>query len=297
MRRWVFLCWLLALLLPQAVWAACTTANLPVSGAGAVPPRRFTCATYPDAPVSGLHAGDSLFTADTGASYLATSATTWTQQAGARPVPTSALSALGSGTKVATTSATAPVSNKCLEMDSSGTVVIAGTNAACGAGGGGGTVSTTGSPASGNLTQFSGATTITTGNLSGDVTTSGTLAATVVKVNGVAYPAAPSLTKVPVVTATNTVTYQTVTGPLYHVSNYGAVCNGSTDDSTAVTTAIAAANSAGTGGIIEFPPGTCVINSQIALPNDGGSPAKQLPFRLRGAMSSKAGQQNPPYGG
>jgi len=42
----------------------------------------------------------------------------------------------------------------------------------------GGTVTVTGSPVSGNLTQFSGATSITNGNLSGDVTTSGTLAAT-----------------------------------------------------------------------------------------------------------------------
>lgn len=48
----------------------------------------------------------------------------------------------------------------------------------------GGTVNTTGTPASGNLTKFSGGTSITNGDLSGDVTTSGTLAATVVKING-----------------------------------------------------------------------------------------------------------------
>lgn len=45
--------------------------------------------------------------------------------------------------------------------------------------GGSGTVTTTGSPASGNLTKFSGATSITNGDLSGDVTTSGTLATTI----------------------------------------------------------------------------------------------------------------------
>lgn len=44
--------------------------------------------------------------------------------------------------------------------------------------GGSGTVTTTGSPASGNLAKFSGATSITSGDLSGDVTTSGTLATT-----------------------------------------------------------------------------------------------------------------------
>jgi hypothetical protein len=44
---------------------------------------------------------------------------------------------------------------------------------------GSGTVTTTGSPASGNLAKFSGATSVTSGDLSGDVTTSGTLAATI----------------------------------------------------------------------------------------------------------------------
>jgi hypothetical protein len=46
-------------------------------------------------------------------------------------------------------------------------------------GGGSGTVTTTGSPASGNLTKFSGATSITNGDLSGDVTTSGALTTTI----------------------------------------------------------------------------------------------------------------------
>ncbi len=42
-----------------------------------------------------------------------------------------------------------------------------------------GTVTTTGSPASGNLSKFSGATSITNADLTGDVTTSGTVAATI----------------------------------------------------------------------------------------------------------------------
>jgi len=57
-------------------------------------------------------------------------------------------------------------------IDSSG-------NAVCATPVGSGNVSTTGSPASGNLAKFSGATTITNGDLSGDVTTSGTLASTI----------------------------------------------------------------------------------------------------------------------
>lgn len=46
-------------------------------------------------------------------------------------------------------------------------------------GGGAGTVTTTGSPSNGNLTKFSGASTITNGDLSGDVSTSGTLTTTI----------------------------------------------------------------------------------------------------------------------
>jgi hypothetical protein len=45
--------------------------------------------------------------------------------------------------------------------------------------GGSGTVTTTGTPASGNLAKFSGSTSITNGDLSGDITTSGTLATTI----------------------------------------------------------------------------------------------------------------------
>jgi hypothetical protein len=76
--------------------------------------------------------------------------------------------------------------------------------------GSGGTVTTTGSPASGNLTKFSGATSITSGDLSGDATTSGTLTTTVGKVNGVTFGASPSTNTVPVVTGSNTVTYEAV---------------------------------------------------------------------------------------
>lgn len=57
-------------------------------------------------------------------------------------------------------------------------------NAVCATPAGAGTVSTTGSPASGNLAKFSAATTITNGDLSGDVTTSGTFVTTLATVNG-----------------------------------------------------------------------------------------------------------------
>ncbi len=52
---------------------------------------------------------------------------------------------------------------------------------------GGGSVSTTGSPASGNLAKFSGGASITNGDLSGDCTTSGSLATICTKTNGTAF--------------------------------------------------------------------------------------------------------------
>lgn len=51
-------------------------------------------------------------------------------------------------------------------------------------GGGGGTVTVTGSPINGELTKFSGGTSITNANLTGDVTTTNTLATVVAAING-----------------------------------------------------------------------------------------------------------------
>lgn len=90
----------------------------------------------------------------------------------------------------------------CVKSDGAGTISVS----SCGSG----TVSTTGSPASGNLAKFSGSTSLTNGDLSGDATTSGTLVVTVPKVNGVAYPSSPSTHSVPVITASNTATYKVV---------------------------------------------------------------------------------------
>lgn len=67
-----------------------------------------------------------------------------------------------------------------------------------------GTVATTGSPASGNLTKFSGALTITNGDLSGDVTTAGTLVATVAKINGTSIPTNSAADQAIVTTASAT---------------------------------------------------------------------------------------------
>ena len=51
---------------------------------------------------------------------------------------------------------------------------------------------------------------------------------------------------------------------VYYVTDFGAVCDGTTDDSTAVQAAIAACV-AGGGGIVQFPVGTCLIGTTLTV--------------------------------
>lgn len=53
---------------------------------------------------------------------------------------------------------------------------------------------------------------------------------------------------------------------VYNIADYGAVINGSTDDSTAVQAAINAAAAAG-GGVVYFPPGVCIAKG-LSWPNN-----------------------------
>lgn len=114
----------------------------------------------------------------------------------------------GNGTSAFTAAASADIIGLWSGTCTSGTYLNgAGT---CTTPSGAGTVITTGSPATGNLTQFSGATSITNGNLSGDCTTSGTLAVTCLKTNGVAFGTAAAANTgtsggtVPLLNAANT---------------------------------------------------------------------------------------------
>jgi hypothetical protein len=74
------------------------------------------------------------------------------------------------------TAPTSPTNGDCWTTTAGLFCRINGANVSMGSAGG---VTTTGSPASGNLTKFSSASTITNGDLSGDVTTSGTLTTTI----------------------------------------------------------------------------------------------------------------------
>lgn len=96
----------------------------------------------------------------------------------------STLSFSGLGTISATTAAAlAAAPNQCPGGQFAVGISTSG-NANCAVPAGGGNVNATGSPVSGNLTQFSGTTTITNADLSGDCTTSGTLTLTCLRTNG-----------------------------------------------------------------------------------------------------------------
>jgi len=73
--------------------------------------------------------------------------------------------------------------------------------------------------------------------------------------------------------------------PCFNVKDYGALCDGTTDDSTAVIAAIAACYAAGGGEV--YIPRTSRIDSQLLIPNDGGGTPKQVSITLRGDGCSK----------
>lgn len=79
-------------------------------------------------------------------------------------------------------------------------------------------------------------------------------------------------------------------------ATYGAKCDGSTDDGTAIDAAFTAAGA--TGGTIVFPAGTCKDSHQHTLTNDGASPPHQRPIRIIGAGAHMNGAGTAtPYGG
>ncbi len=78
----------------------------------------------------------------------------------------------------------------------------------------------------------------------------------------------------------------------FDVRDYGAVCDGVTDDSAAVIAAIAACHAAG-GGTVFFPIGRTLVNSQIVLPHDaivGTAAPHQRPIALEGVTNYINGQ-------
>ena len=56
-------------------------------------------------------------------------------------------------------------------------------------------------------------------------------------------------------------------GDFTNAADFGAVCNGSTDDTAALNAAITYVANSTNGGIVRLPPGTCLVSSTITLPN------------------------------
>lgn len=75
-------------------------------------------------------------------------------------------------------------------------------------------------------------------------------------------------------------------GQVFNVKAYGAVGNGTTDDTAAIQAAIDAANE-NRGGVIYFPPGTYLIAGTLTIPDQTASPLPfQKSFRFEGADSN-----------
>ena len=71
-------------------------------------------------------------------------------------------------------------------------------------------------------------------------------------------------------------------GQVFDVLDYGAKCDGGTDDTVAVNKAILAASTAG-GGTVVFPVGTCYMAGAFVIPYAGTASPTQAPIRLTGA--------------
>lgn len=171
-----------------------------------------------------------------------------------------------------------------------GTITIAAS------GGGSGTVTTSGTPTTGNLAKFSGSTAITNGDLTGDVTTSGSLVTTVGRINGVGLGTLATgilknttSTGVPsiAVAADFPTLNQNTTGTAANVTGTVAVANGGTG--VATLTGIAKGNGTGafTAAIAaDFPTlnqnttGTAAnVTGTVAIANGGtGQTAKAAAF-------------------
>lgn len=157
-------------------------ASLSPTGTGTITPSNVTSLITAGTNVTVTGSGttsspyviNSTNTASTAFSALASS----TNTTAAMVVGTGAsLAATGTGTITPTNVTSLITAGSNVTITGSGTVAspynIATTS-----------LSTTGSPASGNLTKFSGTTTVTNADLAGDVTTSGTTTTTLATVNG-----------------------------------------------------------------------------------------------------------------
>lgn len=140
-------------------------------------------------PASAMAASQTTVTTPSGASHGSLVSGNLPKATGANTVTDSGLpsAAQGNGSKVQLSTGSTSTDH-CAKFDANGNTVDAG--AACDTASG--TVTTTGSPSSGNLAKFSGSTSITNTDLTGAVTTSGGSATTIQ--TSIALPGSPTTT-------------------------------------------------------------------------------------------------------
>jgi hypothetical protein len=80
-------------------------------------------------------------------------------------------------------------------------------------------------------------------------------------------------------------------GVLYNVMTFGAKCDGTTDDTTAINNTIAAVSTIG-GGTIQIPTATCLMTGAMVIPYTGTSLPTQKPLRITGSGASVEGYWN-----
>jgi hypothetical protein len=111
-------------------------------------------------------------------------------------------------------------------------------------------------------------------------------AAVAADIPGILPTGTPSAGQVPTATSSTAATWQTPVAGLTGVidvtqSPYNCVGDGTTDNSSCVSSALTAVTAA-KGGTLFFPGGTYRFNSQIVMPNDGGTPPYSQSIRLLG---------------
>jgi hypothetical protein len=168
-----------------------------------------------------------------------------------------------------------PTTGDCVEWY--GASALADTGSACGAGAG--TVTTTGSPVSGNLARFSGATSITAGNLSGDCVTSGTLAITCTKTSGAAFAASAT---------TDTTNAANITSGTVPTARLGSGTASSSTylrgDQTWATVSAGGVTASGTPTV-----GNCASWTGSSSIQDAGSPCGSGAMALLATITTTAG--------
>jgi hypothetical protein len=154
--------------------------------------------------------------------------------------------------------------HNCLQIDNSGYITNTGTT--CGTGSTNGTVN---AGTSGQIAYYNGAGTVLSGTSTVSIAAGGTGSSTassaLTNLGGAALAGAAftGAVSAPAMSAKNSASI----GPRYDVTQYGAVGNGSTDDTAAVQAAFNACYNGGTvpyGGVVEFPGNkTYIVSSTI----------------------------------